>query len=89
MIYARNVLGKSLNLINIGANGLQFVSQIELRNIKELSVNSMYEPDITEYIGESMVEEMLDDTEPNGIAFNPGNPINDYRNQAVRELNSR
>ena len=51
----------------------------------------MYEPDITDFIGDTMVVDQFDedDTEAGGIAFNPGNPINDYRNQAVRELNSR
>lgn len=51
----------------------------------------MFEPDITDFIGDLMVEDQFDedDTEPRGIAFSPGNPINDYRNQAVRELNSR
>lgn len=90
MICVQNERGRSLRPTKIGDNGTQsaHLKPIYL-NMMVLNVNNMYEPDITDFIGDSMVEEMLDDTEPTGVAFDPGNPIRDYQNEAVKELNSR
>ena len=83
-------LGISSNPINIGLNGMRSAQLAVYQNMTELNVNKMkYEPDITDFIGDSMVEEMLDDTEPTGVAFDPGDPHRDYQKEAVRELNSR
>jgi len=45
-----------------------------------------YEEDITEFIGDSMVEESIDETEPRDIPFDAGDPIRDYRSQELRAL---
>lgn len=48
-----------------------------------------YNEDITDFVGDSLVEEQFDDTEPGGNTFDSGNPLREYQNQEIRELNSR
>lgn len=45
--------------------------------------------DITDFIGDVLVENEIDETEPGGVPFEPGDPLKDHRNEAIKQLNSR